>query len=193
MANTIYDTTNRVRIKPGLIYDLQCELMTEHSNIIARIIHDSNIDEENIFVPIKFTHRWATVSPESDYDEIAGWACRLYRDLPADHPYGSGKIYDPDEATLKRLLIPGKMDTNLADHTILQLLHDFYVSNPDHTISAISIFMSLEIEKDQLFERLNYIHKREWIKLSGSNSNKWLLKYSISPQAIEKIEERLIS
>ena len=191
MAQTVYDITERVRIKDGIIHEIQCELLSEHGNIYADIIHDSPIEEERIFVPIKFTWRWTTLHSETDFDLIAGWACRLYRNLPTDHPYGSGVVYDPDEEMLKRLLTPGKKDTTLLDHSILQLLHNFYVSDPNYEITVLSIFMSLEIEKEQLLERLKYFQAREWVKVTTYDKNIWHRGYSISAKAIKEIEVQL--
>ncbi|MCH7887402.1 MAG: hypothetical protein IIA58_05520 [Candidatus Marinimicrobia bacterium] len=190
MPRIVHDITNRVRTKDGLIYDIQCELESDHGNIYARIIHDSHIDGERVFVPILFSRWWIKINSIEDYDLIAGWACQLYRNLPTDHSYRSKVVYDPDEETLKRLLTPSRKDTAV-DHDILQLLHDFYVSDPNHGISVLSMFMSLEIAQDQLLERLKYFQAREWIELTDFNPNKWLWGYTISSKAIDKIEEQL--
>ena len=191
MPETIYETTNKIRDNDGFIYDIRCKLLSQHDTIIAHIIHNSPIDGERVTVRIQFTHRWATVNSETDYDEVAGWACRLYRDLPPNHLYGSGSTYNPDQATFKRLLTPGIKDNNLVNHSLLQLLHDFYVSDPDKGISVLSAFMSLEFEKDQVIDRLKYIQTRELIRVIVKPSTDWSRAYSISPKSIEKIEEQL--
>lgn len=191
MPETIYETTNRIRNNDGLIYDIRCKLLSQHDTIFAHVIHDSPIDGERVFVPIKFTWRWAPLNSETDFDLIAAWACRLYRNLPTDHSYGSKAIYDPDEKTLNRLLKPGKKNRKIVDHELLQLLNDFYVADSRHEITVLSIFMSLEIEKEQMLARLDHFQDREWIKVSAYHDNKWFRGYSISAQGIEKIEERL--
>lgn len=191
MSETIYDKTNRVRSNDGFIYDIQCKLLSQHDTIIAHIIHNSPIDGERVFVPIQFPWQWANLEFDSDFDEYAGWACRLYRNLPKDHSFGSNVIYDPDEETLKRLLTPGKKDLALVDNSILHLLHDFYVSDPNHSITMLSIFMSLEIDEEQLIKRLKYIQSREWIRVIVKKSNKWFRGYTISNKAINEIEVQL--
>ena len=191
MPKSIYDITNRVRIQSGLIIDIECELLSEHGNIYAHIIHDSPIDGERVFVPILFSRRWITINSIKDLDLIAGWACQLYRNLPTNHSYRSKVVYDPDEETLNRLLTPSKKDIALVDQSILQVLHDFYVSDPNHGITVLSVFMSLEIDKDQLIARLKYFQTREWTRVIVKASTIWSREYTISSKAIEKIEDRL--
>lgn len=191
MPETIYETTNRIRDNDGFIYDIRCELQSQHNTIFAHVTHNSPIDGKRVFVPIQFSWRWAPLNSETDFDLIAGWACRLHRNLPANHSYKSKVIYDPDEETLNRLLKPGKKNRELVDRQLLQLLKDFYVADSRHKITVLSIFMSLEIEREQILMRLEQIQDRGWIRVSAINDNKWLQGYSISAQGIEKIEERL--
>ena len=191
MALMGINITDRVRLQDGLIYDVLCEFESEHGNISVGVIHDSPIDEEEIYVPIKFPSNWTTQRTEDDFEKVAGWACQLYRNLPKDHPFGSGNPYKPDGVTLNGLLKPGKKNRELVDRQLLQLLNDFYVDDSRHKITVLSIFMSLEIEREQILMRLEQIQDRGLIIVSAYNDNKWLQGYSISAQGIEKIEERL--
>ena len=78
------------------------------------------------------------------------------------------------------------------DKTLLRLLYDFYVSDPNRGITMLSIFMTMKIEQVQLVERLKYIQTREWIKMvANSGENIWNRRYFITPASIDKIEKQL--
>ena len=191
MPTTIHDITERIRNKAGSIYDMQCKLIKKHDTVYAHIIHTSPLNQERVFVPILIPWRWSTISSDLDLNEIAGWGYRAYNDLPSDHTYGNNSIYTPDQATCIRLFTPGEKDNSSIDHELLQLLYELFVDDSRRGITSLSIFMSLEIEKDQLLVRLNYFQDRELISTSDSDDDLWRRSYSISAEGIKEIENQI--